>query len=251
MTASNQFWTERSVPGSPSWPFFRGRFLARYRYAFPFATGGAVLDVACGAGYGSYLLATDGGARQVTGVDISGEAVAYAREHYGEPHLRFRVGNGQDVAGMGPFYLVTSMGTLEHVENPQAFVAAVASVMTPKALWLVTMLNQARHDSRDPFHHQELEAPELRGLLEGGFSDVTLLGLHLRETGEAKQRRNASRLAPVPAPLKRLAKAVIGPALTWKISLAGALTYEAEDYLWTPDDLGSSIEFLGVCRRPR
>ena len=30
---SEVFWTERSVPGSPSWPFYKGRFLSRYRFS--------------------------------------------------------------------------------------------------------------------------------------------------------------------------------------------------------------------------
>ena len=60
--------------------------MQRYRMAAKLAEGRDVLDVACGEGYGSSILA--GMAQRVTGVDISPQAVAYAREHYAQENLQ-------------------------------------------------------------------------------------------------------------------------------------------------------------------
>ena len=54
---------------------------ARYAFALEFAQGKRVLDAACGEGFGSALLART--AREVTGVDISAQAVAHAQARYG------------------------------------------------------------------------------------------------------------------------------------------------------------------------
>ena len=46
-----------------------------------------VLDAACGEGYGSALLAES--AAEVTGVDVSAEAVAHALQKYQSPGMHF------------------------------------------------------------------------------------------------------------------------------------------------------------------
>lgn len=67
---------------------------SRYKLAEQFVKGNDVLDLACGTGYGSYMLAM-AGARSVIGVDISPEAIALGNENYRHPALRLVVGNGE------------------------------------------------------------------------------------------------------------------------------------------------------------
>src|SRR4029453_2048573 len=61
----------------------------RYAVAAPLAAGKRVLDAACGEGYGSCLIARS--ASSVVGVDLSGDAVAHASQHYAQSNLRFEV----------------------------------------------------------------------------------------------------------------------------------------------------------------
>ncbi|MCE1185308.1 MAG: class I SAM-dependent methyltransferase, partial [Rhodocyclales bacterium] len=58
----------------------RYEHLHRYVLAAGAVKGLRVLDVACGEGYGSAILAS--AARSVTGVDISADAVFHATERY-------------------------------------------------------------------------------------------------------------------------------------------------------------------------
>ena len=43
----------------------------RYRFASQFVKDKVVLDAGCGAGYGSWIMATEGGAREVIGIDYA------------------------------------------------------------------------------------------------------------------------------------------------------------------------------------
>ena len=59
----------------------------RYLFATQFVAGKRVLDIACGEGYGSSLLAER--AEHVTGVDIDPEVVRRAASRYARPNLTF------------------------------------------------------------------------------------------------------------------------------------------------------------------
>ena len=62
---------------------------ARYRLIEPLVEGSRVLDVACGTGYGSDLIAQT--AIRVIGGDISHETIAYCRTHYHQKeNLQFK-----------------------------------------------------------------------------------------------------------------------------------------------------------------
>jgi hypothetical protein len=61
--------TERWVPGYHH-PRIEYEHLDRYRWACRYVQVKSVPDVSCGCGYGSYLVAIEGNANQVTGLDI-------------------------------------------------------------------------------------------------------------------------------------------------------------------------------------
>ena len=64
--------------------------LERYEFAARFLAAGRVLDIACGAGYGTRLLADRAAGRcAVLGVDRSESAIDYARARYGGAGVEF------------------------------------------------------------------------------------------------------------------------------------------------------------------
>ena len=83
-----RFTGERAVPGIPEARSVFQEHVARYAFAAPCVEGAAVLDVACGTGYGSRYLA-DRGALHVVGADISTEALDFCRARYGGPAVAF------------------------------------------------------------------------------------------------------------------------------------------------------------------
>ena len=63
----------------------------RYAFSLHFTKDKIVVDIACGTGYGTYMISEN--AKHVTGIDISKETIDYANKHYNRKNLKFVVGN--------------------------------------------------------------------------------------------------------------------------------------------------------------
>lgn len=80
--------------------------------------GRRALDVACGAGWGSLILA-EAGATAVIGADVSDEALSYAQDHAGHA-ATFVLGDLAELPfGDGEFELAVCFETLEHLSDPE------------------------------------------------------------------------------------------------------------------------------------
>jgi len=80
----------------------------------------AILDIACGSGYGSYLLAKQFSSAMVTGVDYDPIAINLASETYNLPNLQFRQGDmtrWNETIGADFFDCVVSFDSLEHISH--------------------------------------------------------------------------------------------------------------------------------------
>ncbi|MEP6483188.1 MAG: class I SAM-dependent methyltransferase [Rudaea sp.] len=149
----------------------------------PFASGKRVLDAACGEGYGSALLAT--GAAHVTGLDISPDAVGHAKKRYGhQSNLAFDVGDCTKLdSKLGPFDLIVSFETLEHVTEQGDLVAGFARALTPDGILVISSPDKKTYsDERgysNEFHVRELYRDELFDLLRPHFPFVRLYGQKL------------------------------------------------------------------------
>lgn len=104
--------------------------LERYRRVASKVTGKQVLDLACGAGFGAALMAKHG-ARNVIGVDISKDAVDYARRRYARANLQFWCGGPSRAANMR-FDLITCFETLEHVDDPSGMLRDLVALLEPE-----------------------------------------------------------------------------------------------------------------------
>src|SRR3954453_5982528 len=79
---------ERTLPDVPEENYWYRRHVAVYRWIAERCAGRRVVDMACGEGYGSALLAER--AASVVGVDANPEAHEHARLRYTAPNLRFQ-----------------------------------------------------------------------------------------------------------------------------------------------------------------
>ena len=105
-----------------------------FRVAFGRFGGKRVLDVGCGGGILSEALAREGAV--VTGVDPSEKSLAVARAHAAQSGLTidYRVASGEDLASSGfaqGFDLVFAVDVLEHVDDLDRTLAAIATVLAP------------------------------------------------------------------------------------------------------------------------
>jgi 2-polyprenyl-6-hydroxyphenyl methylase/3-demethylubiquinone-9 3-methyltransferase len=107
--------------------------------------GKRAIDVGCGAGLLAEPLARMGAT--VTGVDAAPENIAVARLHAEKQGLAidYRAGGVEAMAGTGTderFDLVTSMEVIEHVAEPAAFVAALAKLLAPDGIMILSTPNR-------------------------------------------------------------------------------------------------------------
>lgn len=147
----------------------------RYAFARPLCAGRRALDVSCGEGYGSALLA--GVAASVTGVDIAAEAVAHASGAYaGRANLRFVQGSAAALPlADASVDVAVSFETIEHLpaaDQPR-MLAELARVLDPGGLLVLSAPNpveysQARNH-RNPFHLHEPSREELDAMLAAAF----------------------------------------------------------------------------------
>jgi SAM-dependent methyltransferase len=108
---------ERQV--APVLSGIRRDHVARYEFvAARLPKGSRVLDLACGIGYGSQLLAKAG--HRVIGIDASPEAIAYAEEYYSHPNVSYECHAAEDLHAdeFGTFDAVVSFETIEHLSEP-------------------------------------------------------------------------------------------------------------------------------------
>jgi 2-polyprenyl-6-hydroxyphenyl methylase / 3-demethylubiquinone-9 3-methyltransferase len=101
--------------------------------------GKTALDVGCGAGLLAEPLARLGA--QVTAIDAAPELILVAREHAAGQGLAidYRAAAVEDVEG--EFDLITCLEVIEHVADPQAFVASLARRLAPGGLLIMSTPN--------------------------------------------------------------------------------------------------------------
>ncbi|HZC69791.1 MAG TPA: class I SAM-dependent methyltransferase [Jatrophihabitans sp.] len=172
---------ERTVPGLPEENYWFRRHEVAYRFLLPYVAGDTVLEVGCGEGYGTDLLADV--ARVVIGIDYDAHTVAHAAATY--PRAAFARANLAALpAPSESFDVVATLQVIEHVWNHREFVDECRRVLRPGGLFVVTTPNRltfspGRTEPLNPFHTKEFTAAELAALLtRHGFGDVAIYGLH-------------------------------------------------------------------------
>jgi len=149
--------------------------LHRYAIAKDLAKGKSVLDIACGEGYGSNLLALD--AHSVTGVDIDAETISKARTKYVASNLNFIQGNLESIpCGDKTFDLVVSFETLEHIEGHEKMLSEIKRVMKPDGIIIIStpckLYYSEQRNYKNKFHVKELQKEEFQLLMNNYFKHV-------------------------------------------------------------------------------
>ncbi|OFV98135.1 MAG: hypothetical protein A3H28_01735 [Acidobacteria bacterium RIFCSPLOWO2_02_FULL_61_28] len=172
-----EFTGERVIPGQGDADLLN-EHRARYWFARRFATGKRVLDAACGTGYGSAMLAET--AQSLVGVDVEGDAIEYARQHFGSPHIHFAQSDCLTLPiPDGQFDLVVAFEIIEHLDNAEAFLAELRRVLDPSGLLILSTPNRLYYtDDRqeiNPFHVREFSYPEFEEILRPLFPHRAIL----------------------------------------------------------------------------
>lgn len=159
---------ERVVPGETGVINYM-KHLVRYNFALQFVENKTVLDLACGTGYGSFLLASV--AIKVSGADISREAIHYAKKYYQRENLTFYEKDIMDMDGYQAEALV-SFETIEHLDDLEKTQEKFLSMVKPGGLIIFSVpLNEFPGQNEHHKHVFTLETA--RDLFSGKTTLVT------------------------------------------------------------------------------
>ncbi|MFH1788557.1 MAG: class I SAM-dependent methyltransferase [Candidatus Altiarchaeota archaeon] len=170
--------------------------IARYFFALdaiPDISERLVLDVPCGIGYGSKILARK--AREVVGIDISEDALAKGREKYLTVRGERKKTDNLSLLRMDAqhmdfaddtFDAGVSFEGIEHVPDAGKMVSEVCRVLKPGATFVVStpnreMTRQKGGKPHNPFHIQEFTRDELADMLSPHFSEIEFWGQDIVE----------------------------------------------------------------------
>jgi SAM-dependent methyltransferase len=248
------FTGERLHAGDQRFSLDIARHRAAYEVAMKMAADGLVLDLGCGSGHGTARLAA--GNPTVFGFD----------RVFPDPASRATGGHflKGDIHAVplrpASFDLVASFQVIEHLDDPTFYVDAIADLLRPDGIALITTPNILTSDGVNPFHVHEYRANELTDCLRRRFAEVEMRGITPTEPVRQLLARRSRRIRRIirldPLGLrKRLPESLVmwlfarlarlvrsgadpGPEATWR------------DFPVTAAD-GDCLDLLAVCRRPR
>ena len=231
---------ERTLPDVPAENYWYRRHVAVYRWIAARVAGLSLIDMACGEGYGTDLLAER--ARDVVGVDANPEAHEHARARYTRPNVRFERDLVERFAE--PCDAVVFLQTVEHLEEPGAVLDHFRSLVEPHGTVFVstpnvlTLAPPGAAKSGNPWHVREYRAAEFEELCREHFSEVEMLGLfHARKlrVHELALRAGWDRLHPRLRLTERF--------YDWFVPAIDERDFELRD-----QGLERALDFLAVCR---
>jgi ubiquinone/menaquinone biosynthesis C-methylase UbiE len=151
----------------------------RYIFASHFVKGKLVLDIACGEGYGSNMLA--GIASHVVGVDISEEAVEHAKQQYQKPNLEFMHGSCDAIPlADSSIDVVVSFETIEHHDRHEEMLQEIKRVLKPDGILIISSPDKYEYSDKpggtNIYHVKELYRHEFDGLIAHHFQNMVSYG---------------------------------------------------------------------------
>jgi 2-polyprenyl-3-methyl-5-hydroxy-6-metoxy-1,4-benzoquinol methylase len=162
-----------------------GNPLDQFRYieVLKYTNNKTVLDIACGIGWGSYLISKSG-ALKCVGADISEIALNTAKENFISSNLEFVLSEENEIPlSNDTFDVVVSFETFEHLQNVDMFFEEIKRVSKNNAICFISTPNRTLFNKNgvntphNPFHHREYLRDEVVTILQkSGFELVEYLG---------------------------------------------------------------------------
>ena len=158
--------------------------VARYEFARSYVAGKAVLDIACGYGYGAGVLRT-ADFRRYAGFDINPALVAHAAAENHDERITFGLADITRFVASQPYEVIVCFETIEHVTDYRQALRNLHTALTPDGTLLISTPNREVESPRarsvadkpaNPFHVVEFTRSEfLHELTEAGFDEQSLV----------------------------------------------------------------------------
>ena len=176
-----EFTGERFIPGEYDNTPMGVEHWQRYIAAKKIVKGKVVIDIACGEGYGSDLMAKD--AAMVYGIDISEETINHASSKYKRDNLNFMCCSMENLNIQDKSVdIIVSFEAIEHVdiEIQKAFLIETKRVLKDDGILIVSSPNKAIATDfawkvwkyKNEFHVKEFYIEEFHIFLKNYFSNI-------------------------------------------------------------------------------
>ncbi|MBJ7472115.1 MAG: class I SAM-dependent methyltransferase [Solirubrobacteraceae bacterium] len=171
---------ERTLPDVPIENYWYQRHVVVYRWIAEQVANKRVIDMACGEGYGSDLLAAAGAAK-VTGVDANPEAHEHARLRYVRPNVSFARELVEEYEE--PCDAIVFLQTVEHVQEPEKLLERFLSILAPGGVLyvstpnVITLAGKGNERSDNPWHVYEYKPDEFEALCRKVTPNVEMYGV--------------------------------------------------------------------------
>jgi len=251
------FTGERLHTGDELFSVDLARHDAAYQIALSHAPPGArVIELGSGAGYGAAKLAES---LDIVAIDRVAPDSSSRRSS-----CQFLRGDLNRIPlARGSFDLVVSFQVIEHLEDPTNYVDAIADLVGPNGVALITTPNLLMSDGVNPYHVHEYRADELAGCLQRRFEQVEVQGIGASEPVKIYMRERSARIARImkldPLGLhKRLPQRWVEWLFATFALLVRRQTQRdsgAPDVSWRDFPAGPAdeecLDLLAICRCPR
>jgi ubiquinone/menaquinone biosynthesis C-methylase UbiE len=176
MTILNKYTTERYTPNNRG--SVGNEHLHRYIYSIEYVKSKTVLDIACGEGYGSYLLSKY--AKKVISVDIDQMTIESALSKYEKSNIDFLLGSAISIpVESSSMDVVVSFETIEHHSEHEQMMIEIKRVLKNDGILILSTPDKKKYsDDREyvnKYHIRELYTSQLNNLINKYFQHSILL----------------------------------------------------------------------------
>jgi len=150
--------------------------MQRYEFAAKHVKGNRLLDIACGVGYGTRLMADNVNTiNEALGVDLSHDAVDYALRHYRNERVRFLEQDAMTFSDEEGFDSIVSVETMEHVAEPAMLAKRLIGLLRPGGVFIASVPTTPSTDV-NPFHSHDFTEGSFRDMVAmHGMSEIACL----------------------------------------------------------------------------
>lgn len=175
MNKQKNWYKERLLPDNI---FFLHRqiltdHINRYKFATKYIKNKSVLDIACGCGYGTSILA-NAGATKLIGIDNSTHSISYANKRYPHKKIKYLLADAQTIPlKNNSIDTLISFETIEHIRDYKLFLKEIKRVLKKNATVVISTPNeQLKLGDSNKFHFKEFGAEEYKKTIDNYFSDT-------------------------------------------------------------------------------
>jgi SAM-dependent methyltransferase len=214
-----------------------------------------VLEVGCGAGYGTAMLA-DRKDLQITGLDVDASVVESANNLYQSDNCHYMAFDGSRLPFQDEeFDAVISFQVIEHVVDDESFLKEMSRVLKPGGHAIVVTPNRSyrlRKDQKpwNPFHVREYDAEAFSKLIKSKFPGCRVFGISATPAVRSIEARRVYH-NKLKAPARWLASVAyrstrsLGPGMQ-----AVKAKYSTKDFHTSPENDQDSLDLMGVWNKP-